>query len=211
MKTDDLIDLLVTDPPPRWRLRSTLAIAVAGAVVAAAAVFFAAVGVRPDFAEAVGSGRFLFKFVVTITLAIAAIAAALEVARPDGRLARRGLALAIAPALGACAVAGELMLLPDSEWMRRLVGSNARVCLTVIPLLAAGPLVCLVAALRYGAPANPGQAGAIAGIAAGAIAATFYAASCTDDSPLFVMTWYPIAILIVSAAGYLVGRALLRW
>lgn len=211
MKTEDLIDLLVTDPPPRWRLRSVLAISVVGAVLAAAAVFFATVGVRPDLAEATESGRFLFKFVVTIALAIAAVAAALEVARPDGRLAHRGLALAVAPALAACAATGELMLLPESEWIPRLVGSNARVCLTVIPLLSAGPLVCLMAALRYGAPSNPGQAGLVAGLAASAIAATFYAANCTDDSPLFVLTWYPVAILIVSAAGYLAGRLLLRW
>jgi len=33
----------------------------------------------------------------------------------------------------------------------------------------------------------------------------------TDDSALFVMIWYPIATLIVTAAGYLVGRTLLRW
>jgi hypothetical protein len=48
-------------------------------------------------------------------------------------------------------------------------------------------------------------------LAASGIAATFYAANCTDDSALFVMTWYPIATLIVTTAGYLVGRKLLRW
>jgi hypothetical protein len=30
-------------------------------------------------------------------------------------------------------------------------------------------------------------------------------------SALFVMTWYPIATLIVTTAGYLIGRKLLRW
>jgi hypothetical protein len=35
------------------------------------------------------------------------------------------------------------------------------------------------------------------------------AANCTDDSALFVITWYPIATLIVTTAGYLVGRKLL--
>jgi hypothetical protein len=54
-------------------------------------------------------------------------------------------------------------------------------------------------------------AGAVAGLAASGIAATFYASNCTDDSPLFVITWYPIAILIVAAVGYLIGRKLLRW
>jgi hypothetical protein len=38
-------------------------------------------------------------------------------------------------------------------------------------------------------------------LAASGIAATFYAANCTDDSALFVITWYPIAILIVTTAA----------
>jgi hypothetical protein len=65
--------------------------------------------------------------------------------------------------------------------------------------------------LRQGAPSSPSLAGAVAGLAASGIAATLYAAFCSDDSPLFVMTWYPIAILIVTMTGYLIGRKLLRW
>ena len=95
--------------------------------------------------------------------------------------------------------------------MPHLVGHNARHCLTLIPLLSFGPLACLLAALHKGAPSSPGLAGAVAGLAASGIAATFYAANCTDDSALFVMTWYPIATLIVTIGGYLVGRNLLRW
>jgi hypothetical protein len=119
--------------------------------------------------------------------------------------------IAIAPALLAVAVVVELLVLPESQWLPRLVGVNARLCLTLIPLLAAGPLACLLAALRQGAPSRPGLAGAVAGLAASGIAASFYAAHCTDDSPLFVMTWYLIATLIVTMAGYLIGRRLLRW
>ena len=54
-------------------------------------------------------------------------------------------------------------------------------------------------------------AGAIAGVAASGIGATFYAANCNDDSPLFVATWYPLAIFMVSAAGSFGGSLLLRW
>src|SRR5271170_7814640 len=105
----------------------------------------------------------------------------------------------------------ELLILPESQWMPRLVGHNARFCLTLIPLLSIGPLACLLAALREGAPSRPGLAGAVAGLAASGIAATLYAANCSDDSALFVITWYPIATLIVTTAGYLIGRKLLRW
>jgi hypothetical protein len=210
VKTDDLIELLVKDSAP-WRFRSVLAGAVAGGIIIAAILFFVGIGFRPDISEALESNRFLFKFIVTVSLAVTAIWVALNVGRPDGSLAQRGLALSIAPALVAGAAVVELLVLPESQWVPHLVGRNARLCLTLIPLLSIGPLACLLAALRAGAPSNPGLAGAVAGLAASGIAATFYAANCTDDSALFVMTWYPIATLIVTTAGYLVGRKLLRW
>jgi hypothetical protein len=210
VKTDDLIELLAKDLAP-WRFRSIVAGAVAGGIIIAAIVFFAGIGFRPDISEAVESNRFLFKFVVTVSLAVTAIWVTLNVGRPGGSLAQRGLALAIAPALLACAAVAELLVLPESQWMPSLVGHNARFCLTLIPLLSLGPLACFLAALREGAPSSPGLAGAVAGLAASGIAATFYAANCTDDSALFVITWYPIAILIVTTAGYLMGRKLLSW
>jgi hypothetical protein len=210
VKTDDLIELLVKDLDPS-RFRSMLAAAVAGGIIIAAILFFVGIGFRPDISEAVKSTGFLFKFVVTISLAVTAIWVTVSVGRPGGSLADRGLALAIAPALLAGAALVELSVLPESQWMPNLVGHNARFCLTLIPLLSIGPLACLLAALREGAPSSPGLAGAVAGLAASGIAATFYAANCTDDSALFVMTWYPIATLIVTTAGYLLGRKLLRW
>ncbi len=210
MKTDDLIELLVKDFTP-WRFPSILAGAVAGGIVIAAIVFFVEIGFRSDISEAVTSNRFLFKFVVTVALAVAAIWVTLSIGRPNGSLARRGLALAIAPALLAGAAVVELLVLPESHWMPHLVGHNARFCLTLIPLLSIGPLACLLAALRESAPSSPGLAGAVAGLGASGIAATFYAATCNDDSALFVITWYPIATLIVTTAGYLIGRKLLRW
>ena len=73
------------------------------------------------------------------------------------------------------------------------------------------PLAGLVWALRRGAPENPTMAGAAAAFAAGGIAAAIYAWHCPDDSPLFVATWYTIAIAVVTGAGALAGRRLLRW
>jgi hypothetical protein len=39
----------------------------------------------------------------------------------------------------------------------------------------------------------------------------FELSQVTAGRALFVMTWYPIATLIVTVAGYLIGRKLLRW
>ena len=51
----------------------------------------------------------------------------------------------------------------------------------------------------------------MAGLAAGGLAAAFYASNCTDDSPLFVALWYTLAIGIVTGAGYLAGKRWLTW
>ncbi len=189
MKTDELINLLANDRLPRRRLWSSLVVGAMVGTIVAATLFFAEIGFRPDIAEAVHSIRFLFKFVVTISLATTAIVVTLKLARPDDNLRSKSSALLVAPILLACAVGIELSILPSGQWMSNLVGHNARFCLTLIPLLSIGPLICFMAALRHGAPSNPGLAGAAAGLAMSDIAATFYAANCNDDSPLFVATW----------------------
>jgi hypothetical protein len=116
VKTDELIDLLAKDSPPPWPFRSILAGAIVGGIVIAAIVFFAGIGFRPDISEALGSNRFLFKFVVTVSLALTAIGAALALGRPDGRFAPTGLMMATAPALLGVAVVLELLAVPQSQW-----------------------------------------------------------------------------------------------
>jgi hypothetical protein len=211
VKTNELIDLLAKDPPPRWGFRSVFAVATICGILVAATVFFTEIGFRPDLSQALQSVRFLFKFVVTLALAISATGAALRTGAPGEPVDRWGWALGLAPALLACAVLVEMVSVPESTWMTRLVGQNARFCLTLIPLLSVGPLALLLVALRQGAPTRPGLAGALAGLAASGIAATFYASNCTDDSPLFVAAWYPIAVLMVTAIGFLAGRKFLTW
>jgi hypothetical protein len=65
--------------------------------------------------------------------------------------------------------------------------------------------------LRHGAPTRPAVTGAIAGLMSAGLAATLYASHCTDDSPLFVATWYSIATALVAAIGALAGPRLLRF
>ncbi|MEQ1524980.1 MAG: NrsF family protein, partial [Aestuariivirga sp.] len=64
---------------------------------------------------------------------------------------------------------------------------------------------------RHGAPPRPVSAGAVAGLLAGGIAATFYAAQCNDDSPLFVAVWYTLAIASLAAIGAVGARQFARW
>ena len=53
--------------------------------------------------------------------------------------------------------------------------------------------------------------GAIAGLLSAGLAATLYASHCTDDSPLFVATWYTIAALVVAGLGAGIGARVLRY
>lgn len=210
MKTEDLIRTISADAgrPPVWMGRVWLA-ALGGAIVLAAAVFAAALGPRPDFAQALETVRFPFKFVVTVALFISALPVLLALARPGER--PPWPCLLAAPAIVLAAILIELVALPAGLWASSLVGSNALYCLTLIPLLGIGPLAAMIAALRAGAPTRPALAGAIAGLAAGGLAAVFYAAYCTDDSPLFVATWYSLAILLLAGLGGMAGRLVLRW
>jgi hypothetical protein len=119
--------------------------------------------------------------------------------------------LAAAPLALALAVMLELAVVPEADWLRRLVGTNMIDCLLAIPLIGLGPLALFILALRNAAPSRPALAGAVAGLAAGGIAATFYASHCTDDSPLFVATWYTLAVAALAIAGAFAGRAFARW
>ncbi len=211
MKTSHLIDALANDVTIGWTLTRALKIALIVGNITAAAIFFLWIGFRPDIMAAAETTRFLLKFAITIPIATAATAALLRVSRPGTNLGSWGWALAISPVILMVAVVIELMVVPERLWVMTLIGNNARHCMTMIPLLALGPLACLLVALREGAPTRQGLAGAIAGLAASGIAATFYATNCTDDSPLYVATWYPLATGIVVLAGYLGGRTFLRW
>jgi hypothetical protein len=211
VKTDDLIKLLAQDAAPRWRFRPLFLNAILAGIVIVAVLFFSGIGFRPDISEAIESMRFLFKFAVTISLAISAGGVAMALGQPGVSIGRWFWALAVPPLLLLGAVTAELFALPGSTWATHMMGDNARLCLTIVPLLSVAPLACFLFALRQGAPERPGLTGAIAGLAASGIGATFYAANCTDDSPLFVALWYPLAVGIVTAIGYLAGRRVLRW
>jgi hypothetical protein len=212
MKTDDFIQLLSVDQNvPSTRLERGLMIAVAGGFVVSAVMFWLTLGTRDDIAEAAETPRFLAKIAISLLLAATAIALSVRLMRPGAPRRAALVAMAAAPLALAGAVLAELALVPSSDWVPDLVGSNSLACLIAIPLLALPILACALYALRQGAPTRPGLAGAIGGLLAGGLAAALYAVQCTDDSPLFVATWYSLAIAMVSAVGALAGDRILRW
>ena len=212
MNTNDLINALALDDHRPVMPFSAIWLAALGlAILVAIIVFFATLGLRPDFVEAARTPRFLFKFVVTISLAATAFGPALALSRPDGTWRKALPYMTIAPILIVIAVLVELFVLPPDIWSARMIGKNSMVCLTYIPLIGLGPLAIFQLVLRHGAPTRPTLAGAVCGIFAGAIAATLYAAQCTDDSPLFVATWYTIAIAGLAVLGAASANLIARW
>lgn len=212
MNTDNLIKALAADASgPAMPMGRAWGLAAATAVAIAAVLFFATIGPRPDIAAAAETMRFLFKPSVAIVLAVTAFLALSALSRPvpDGGQALFGLAAA--PLMLVAASVLELLAVPSGEWGAKLVGSNAVICLTFIPLIGLGPLAAFLLALRHGAPARPALAGAVAGLLAGGVAATFYAMHCTDDSPLFVATWYTIAVAALAALGAFAAPRIARW
>jgi hypothetical protein len=212
METDQLIRTLAADnahrAPP---VALVLALALLVATPISLAILFAGLGVRPDFVAALRSPFFDLKFAVTLTLGISALAISLHLSRPQASLHGWGWLLLIPAGFLVGGIASEMLLPQRLPAMTRLVGSNSRICLTAIPLMSLPLLGAALIALRHGAPARPTTTGAIAGLLSAGLAAALYASHCTDDSPLFVATWYTIATAMVAAIGAAVGARVLRF
>lgn len=212
MRTSELIAALAADPVPEpVRLERRVAAALAIGFAASVALYFLLLGPRPDIAAAANTMRFWLKFVDSFAFALPSLLLTLRLARPDAK--PRTLALwLIAPfVLLAGGVVVELLVVPQSAWMSRLMGTTALHCTITIPILSAPILAGLIVALRAGAPLHPALTGAMAGAASAGVGALVYASSCPGDSPLFVASWYPLATLICMGVGALAGRRFLAW
>jgi hypothetical protein len=212
MDTDQLIRTLAADNAHRARpVGFVLALALLAAAPVSVLLFFASLGVRPDVMSAMHNPFFDLKFAVTLALAISAVAVSLHLSRPEASLRGWAWLLVIPAGLLVAGIGSEMMMPQRLPMMTRLVGNNSRVCMMAITLLSLPLLAAALLGLRHGAPARPALAGALAGMLSAGLAATLYASHCTDDSPLFVATWYSIATALVTTIGALVGAKLLRF
>ncbi len=211
MDTDQLIRTLAADNVRARPVGFVLALALLAAAPVSLLMFFTELGVRPDVMTAMRNPFFDLKFAVTLALATSAILVSLHLSRPEASMRGWGWLFMIPAGLLVAGISGEMMMPQRLPMMTRLVGSNSKVCLTAIPAMSLPLLAAALVGLRHGAPTRPALAGAIAGLLSAGLAATFYASHCTDDSPLFVATWYTIATALVTAIGALAGARVLRF
>ena len=125
MRTSELIAALAADPIPRGlRMGGRVALALALGVLVSLWLYVLFVGPRPDLASAAQTVRFNLKFVDALTLAAPSLLLLVRLARPEARPGALALWLLAPLILLAVAVAVELMVVPSSEWLPRLIGEN---------------------------------------------------------------------------------------
>jgi hypothetical protein len=213
MDTEQLIQSLSRDVPrvrPHavgWRLAVGI---LAGAVVTAA-LMAGGLGINPQLHAALHGFSFWMKWTYTVSLGIAAITATARLARPTGR-SLRPLWMLAAPVLLLIGIGiGELARTPARDWLAMWLGESWKICPWLVLTLSVPIFIGLLWSFRKLAPTRLRAAGATAGLAAGAWAATIYCLHCPEVSAIFVLTWYTLGILLAAGLGAVVGPRLMRW
>lgn len=213
MKTDELISLLAAGPvavEPDAASRRFVA-ALGWGAFGATLLMAVLLGVRPDLAEASTLPMFWMKLGFPGALAAGALFAAMRLSMPGMRLGRLTGALA-APVVAIWALAAlSLARAAPGEREALFLGSTWDLCPGYIALLSLPVFAAVLWAMKGLAPTRLPLAGAASGLLAGAIAALVYALHCPEMEAPFLATWYLLGILLPTAAGALIGPAVLRW
>jgi hypothetical protein len=213
VKTDDLIAMLSTnvDPVDSGQVVRIVSIAIlVGAAAAFGAMLFT-LGARTGLSDVSTLTYLPLKLIFTIGTLVLTSIALTKLARPGGErttpVALVALPLLVIMLLAAISLAAA----PSSHWEQMIVGDQWLECLLSIPIIAIVPFAVIIWALRRAAPTDLVRAGALGGMAAGAVSATAYAFHCVDDSLPFVALWYGGTIALCTLAGATLGSRLLRW
>jgi hypothetical protein len=213
MKTDDLVRMLATGEVAveSGRIVQRYGFAVAAGTACAVALMATALGPRHDLAQAVLLPMFWVKLTFVASMAALGVIGAYRVSRPAARIA--GVSWALAATLAAMwLLAAVALVRSDPQGRTALVlGNTWTSCPWLIAALSIPVFVAVAAAMKGMAPTRPRRAGAVAGFAAGAVAALVYSIHCPELGAPFLGTWYLGGILIPTAVGSLLGERLFRW
>ena len=213
MNTDQLIMSLSADVPVvrRRALRQRIALGMAAGALVTAVLVMTVLGIRPDLHEAMHGFSIWMKWLYTSSLGIVAILAVARLARPVTSSLRNLWLLAVPVLLLVGIGIGELAGTPSEEWRALWLGQSWKMCPWIVLTLAMPIFIGLLWSFRRLAPTRLRAAGATAGLASGAWAATIYCVHCPEASALFVATWYSLGILLAAGIGALLGPRLMRW
>jgi hypothetical protein len=211
VKTSHLIDVLSRGAgvAPRGVVGRRLGLALAIGLAVSAGVSVLGLGVNPDLPGMGAALALKLAYVAGLTASAAWLAA---------RLACPGAPWLRAAATVILVIAG--MCVPALiAWMRAgaaqhgelLFGQSWASCPWRVAALSSPALLMGFWAIRGLAPTRLRLAGAAAGLTAGGLGAFGYTLHCPEVSPVFVLTWYTLGMLVPAAAGALLGPRLLRW
>ncbi|MEH7827698.1 DUF1109 domain-containing protein [Gemmobacter denitrificans] len=209
ISTEDFIRQLAASPVPRPMHPALVMLGLLGPSMVALALYFWAYGLRPGLAEALMLPVVTAKLVLPMIVAALAFWLALVSARPGARPAMRWLILPLA--IGSVLFAARAAQTAPGGLVSGMLGQTAAACLMSISAMSLGPTAAGILALRRGATTRPGMTGLLLGLASGAVVTAGYALHCPEDSPLFYVIWYGMAIFISGCIGAIAGRIWLRW
>lgn len=210
MTTDDLIKVLSSDTRLEMGLWPRLLLGVGFALVVSLAAMVLMFGPRPDLLEVMRTDV-AFKTIAPAAVAAAAVALAASLARPGSGVGLRLVLLAIVTGVALLGFLGALHRDGIPGLAEELANPMLGMCLRSVLMLAAVPLAGLLWFLGGGACLRPALTGAVAGFGAGAAGAAIYSMACDQDSVLFVVPIYGLAVLIVAFIGAMAGWSTLRW
>lgn len=211
MKTDDLIRTLAADMTRPRPVIALLMLGLIPSLVIAVTGIGGVLGFRPDLATSLMTPVSAVRIVLTLALGLVAMRIALMLARPEGRGIARLWPLAVVGAVAIGLWVWAFATTPADARQMATAGKTMVTCLVTIPIVSVLPVASLLIALRRGATTVPALAGFVAGLAGSGLAAAIYALHCTEDSPLFYVTWYGLAIMGVSLVSTVIGSRILRW
>lgn len=154
---------------------------------------------------------FWMKTAYTGLLTLAGVVMMKRLSMPGARIGAAPMVAALVVLAMLAAAAGQILSVSPGARLALWLGHTWKVCSPLILLLALPIYACLVVAIRRLAPTRPAVAGAAAGFAAGALAATLYGLHCPEQAAAFVATWYTLGIAAATALGAISGDRLLRW
>ncbi len=169
MDTEQLIQSLVRDVPavPRDAVGRRIALGIVGGGIITTALVATVLGIRPDLSVAMRGFAFWMKWVYTLSLAVAAMAATVQLARPTGQ-SLRGLWLLAVPVLLLAGVGiAELAETPTRDWLAMWLGRSWAVCPWLVLTLSLPIFGGLLWSFRRLAPTRLRAAGATAGARSG--------------------------------------------
>ena len=213
MTTDDLISILAADTTAQRGVFPDFLWVVFAPTAAMGAGFLWISGIRPDLSATATATApaTMWKWLLPMMIAAAGIGLAARLTHPEAGAGRLPTFLWFALGIGLWLAAGRMLALPANDWPAAVRGRTHAICVASIVGIGLPGLIAALLVLKRGAATRPRLTGLAAGLGCAGVATALYALHCSEDDPMFFVTWYGVAICLLGLAGAALGARMLRW